>query len=101
MLMGGRSQQREVRDFADARGLMDYTVRLFPAIVGRAVDACVERPGGDHPDYHIHMHEPAENVHICLGYNGRGIAMATAMEACSPAASPGPGARTCPCRSPT
>jgi glycine/D-amino acid oxidase-like deaminating enzyme len=33
------------------------------------------------PDQYPHIHEPAEDVLICLGYNGRGIAMGTAMGA--------------------
>jgi glycine/D-amino acid oxidase-like deaminating enzyme len=32
-------------------------------------------------DQYLHIHEPADGVLICLGYNGRGIAMATAMGA--------------------
>ncbi len=79
MLMGGRSQQREVTGFADARGLMDYTVRLFPQLSDVQWTHVWNGQVAITPDYHIHMHEPAENVHICLGYNGRGIAMATAM----------------------
>jgi glycine/D-amino acid oxidase-like deaminating enzyme len=30
-------------------------------------------------DHYPHIHEPAEGVLICLGYNGRGAAMSTAM----------------------
>jgi glycine/D-amino acid oxidase-like deaminating enzyme len=31
------------------------------------------------PDHYPHVHEPAPGVTVCLGYNGRGVAMATAM----------------------
>ena len=30
-------------------------------------------------DHLPHIHEPATGIHIGLGYNGRGVAMATAM----------------------
>ena len=32
-------------------------------------------------DHYPHLHQPDETVMICLGYNGRGVAMATAMGA--------------------
>ncbi len=32
-------------------------------------------------DHYPHVHAPAAGVLICLGYNGRGVAMATAMGA--------------------
>ena len=32
-------------------------------------------------DHYPHVHEPAPGVLVCLGYNGRGVAMATAMGA--------------------
>ena len=32
-------------------------------------------------DHYPHVHEPARGVLICVGYNGRGVAMATAMGA--------------------
>ncbi len=31
------------------------------------------------PDHYPHVHEPDELVLVCLGYNGRGVAMSTAM----------------------
>ena len=31
------------------------------------------------PDQYPHIHEPAPGIIACLGYNGRGVAMATAM----------------------
>jgi glycine/D-amino acid oxidase-like deaminating enzyme len=30
-------------------------------------------------DHYPHIHEPDENVLVCLGYNGRGVAMSSAM----------------------
>ena len=79
MLMGGRSLQRDVTRFDEAQGLMDYTRRLWPQLADVAFTHVWNGQVAITTDHHIHMHEPAENVHICLGYNGRGIAMATAM----------------------
>ena len=31
------------------------------------------------PDHYPHVHEPDPNVLVCLGYNGRGVAMSSAM----------------------
>jgi glycine/D-amino acid oxidase-like deaminating enzyme len=31
------------------------------------------------PDHYPHVHEPDENVLVCLGYNGRGVAMSSAL----------------------
>jgi len=33
------------------------------------------------PNQYPHIHEPADGVLICLGYNGRGVAVGTAMGA--------------------
>lgn len=33
-------------------------------------------------DFLPHVHEPAAGVHILLGYNGRGVALGTAMGMC-------------------
>jgi glycine/D-amino acid oxidase-like deaminating enzyme len=32
-------------------------------------------------DHYPHVHEPAGGVLVCLGYNGRGVALGTAMGA--------------------
>lgn len=32
-------------------------------------------------DHYPHIHEPAAGVTVCLGYNGRGVAMGTAVGA--------------------
>ncbi len=79
MLMGGRSLQRDVTRLEDAAGLIAYTRRLFPQLDGVEWTHVWNGQVAITTDYQIHMHEPAENVHVCLGYNGRGIAMATAM----------------------
>ncbi|WP_373505581.1 NAD(P)/FAD-dependent oxidoreductase [Aestuariivirga sp.] len=79
MLMGGRSLQRDVTRFEDAANLIAYTKRLFPQLADVAWTHVWNGQVAITADYQIHMHEPAENVRVALGYNGRGVAMATAM----------------------
>ncbi|WP_137392347.1 NAD(P)/FAD-dependent oxidoreductase [Rhodoligotrophos defluvii] len=81
LLMGGRSPMRDVTAFEDARHLITYAERLWPALTGVKWSHVWNGQVAITPDHHIHMHEPAPNVHIALGYNGRGIAMATALGA--------------------
>jgi glycine/D-amino acid oxidase-like deaminating enzyme len=69
-----------------ARSDFDHVVRqlhqLFPQVgdIGEAEFFWSERVAIT-PDYLPHVHEPAPGLLIVLGYNGRGIAMATAMGA--------------------
>jgi glycine/D-amino acid oxidase-like deaminating enzyme len=79
LLMGGRSLQRDVTRFEDAAALSGYTRRLWPQLSDVPWTHVWNGQVAITADYQIHLHEPAENVHVCLGYNGRGIAMATAM----------------------
>jgi len=79
LLMGGRSIQRDAADFADGRHLIAYTSRLWPHLKQVSWTHVWNGQVAITPDHHIHMHEPAPGLHICLGYNGRGVAMATAM----------------------
>ena len=79
LLMGGRSVQREVGRPEDLRYLIDYAIELWPELA---------RVGWTHgwsgqiaatTDHYPHVHEPHETVLACLGYNGRGVAMSSAM----------------------
>jgi glycine/D-amino acid oxidase-like deaminating enzyme len=81
LLMGGRSRLRTLERPNDFQDLIAYTKRLWPFI---------GNPRWTHGwngqlaltlDHYPHLTEPADNVIACLGYNGRGIAMATAMGA--------------------
>lgn len=77
--MGGRSRQSDLAGPAQLQWMIDYARRLWPQI----------RPfGWTHgwngqlaitPDHYPHIHEPAPGVLVCVAYNGRGVAMATAM----------------------
>ncbi|HEY8289000.1 MAG TPA: FAD-binding oxidoreductase [Acetobacteraceae bacterium] len=81
LLMGGRSVQRDVDRPETLRYLTDYAGRLWPEL--RAAKWTHGWSGrlAYTPDHYPHIHEPAQNVMVCLGYNGRGVAMSTAMGA--------------------
>ena len=81
LLMGGRSRLRTLESPNDFSDLIAYAKRLWPFI---------GNPHWAHGwngqlaltlDHYPHLYEPAHNVIACLGYNGRGVAMATAMGA--------------------
>lgn len=75
LLMGGDGLQCEMTRFAEARALMDYTTTLFPKLAGTEWTHVWNVKLAVTPDFYVHMHEPEENVHLCLGYSGRGVAM--------------------------
>jgi glycine/D-amino acid oxidase-like deaminating enzyme len=78
-LVGGRSAQRETDVLADYRGLIGHALRIFPDLAGAEWTHCWNGRVAITRDYLPHVHEPAEGIHIGLGYNGRGVAMATAV----------------------
>lgn len=79
LVMGGRGPLRDESSFADYEPVRRAIRRLYPHI------------GEPEWDYHWngrvavtldglpHLHEPAPGVAIALGYNGRGVAMASRM----------------------
>jgi glycine/D-amino acid oxidase-like deaminating enzyme len=77
LLFGGRSAMHDVRSAAALGALARAAGRLWPALGqvrwthGWNGQIAMTR------DHYPHLHEPAETVHIGLGYNGRSIAMAT------------------------
>jgi glycine/D-amino acid oxidase-like deaminating enzyme len=80
-LFGGRGPMHEVSDVAAIEHLLAYVERLWPA-VGPLTWTHVW--GGQLAmtiDHYPHVHEPQPGVTICLGYNGRGVAMSSAMGA--------------------
>ncbi|MBV9249348.1 MAG: FAD-binding oxidoreductase [Acetobacteraceae bacterium] len=81
LLMGGRSVQRDVRDVSDLRYLIRYAQRLWPALRGVRWTHAWSGQLALTPDHYPHVHEPAPGILACLGYNGRGVAMSTAMGA--------------------
>ncbi len=79
LLIGGRGPMREIDTPAAIPHLTRYAAKLWPFLEG--ID-WTHAWGGRLAmtrDHYPHVHEPAPGVLICLGYNGRGVAMATAM----------------------
>jgi len=79
LVIGGRSVQRDVTDVLSLRHLVDYAVRLWPMLRGYCWTHGWSGRLAYTPDHYPHIHEPDESVLICLGYNGRGVAMSSAM----------------------
>jgi glycine/D-amino acid oxidase-like deaminating enzyme len=81
LLIGGRGPQYDIDDPAAMPHLTDYAVKLWPELESaRWTHAWGGRLAMTR-DHYPHVHEPARGVCICLGYNGRGVAMATALGA--------------------
>lgn len=78
-VMGGRSVLRDSSAFADYRGLVAHAERLFPDLKGARWTHCWNGQTAITWDHLPHVHEPEEGLHVALGYNGRGVAMASAM----------------------
>lgn len=81
LLLGGRGPQREVASPAALPHLLAYAKRLWPALSGVAWTHAWGGRVAMTRDQYPHIHEPDRGVIACLGYNGRGVAMATAMGA--------------------
>ncbi len=79
LLMGGRSVQRDVERPETLRYLTDYAVRLWPDLRGVKWTHGWSGQLAYTPDHYPHIHEPDQDVMVCLGYNGRGVAMSSAM----------------------
>ncbi|MCC6716791.1 MAG: FAD-binding oxidoreductase [Acetobacteraceae bacterium] len=79
ILMGGRSRQSPVTGPEDLLFLRRYAERLWPAIKGIGWTHGWNGQLAVTMDSYPHIHEPAPGVTVCLGYNGRGVAMASAM----------------------
>ena len=79
LLMGGRSPSRDTGDRRAFQYLIDYTERLWPQLKGMAWSHFWNGQLAVTTDHYPHFHEPAPGVLAALAYNGRGVAMATAM----------------------
>jgi glycine/D-amino acid oxidase-like deaminating enzyme len=79
LLMGGRSQQSELAGPGALTWMIRYAERLWPVLRGVAWTHGWNGQLAITPDHYPHFHEPAPGVIACLGYNGRGVAMATVM----------------------
>ncbi len=81
LLIGGRGPMREIASAGQIPHILAYARKLWPALSpvpwthgwgGRLAMTADQYP---------HIHEPAPGVLICLGYNGRGVALATVLGA--------------------
>jgi glycine/D-amino acid oxidase-like deaminating enzyme len=79
LLMGGRSTMRDVSGPDGFAYLARYACRLWPTLRDIAWTHGWNGQLAITADHYPHFHEPAEGVLVCLGYNGRGVAMSTAM----------------------
>ncbi len=79
VLMGGRAVQRDISDPGELHHLTKYAGRLWPALHGVQWTHGWSGQLAITTDHYPHIHEPDETVLMCLGYNGRGVAMSTAM----------------------
>jgi glycine/D-amino acid oxidase-like deaminating enzyme len=79
LLMGGRSPSRDTGSAADYQYLIDYTLKLWPALRDVAWTHFWNGQLAISTDHYPHFHEPAPGALAVLAFNGRGVAMATAM----------------------
>jgi glycine/D-amino acid oxidase-like deaminating enzyme len=79
LLMGGRCAQRDITAPDELPYLTRYAHRLWPALRGIGWTHAWSGQLAVTRDHYPHIHEPHDDVLVCLGYNGRGVAMSTAM----------------------
>jgi glycine/D-amino acid oxidase-like deaminating enzyme len=79
LLIGGRGPMHWIKSASDIAYLTRYAERLWPQLKGVAWTHGWNSRLAITPDHYPHVHEPAENLLISLGYNGRGVALSTAM----------------------
>jgi glycine/D-amino acid oxidase-like deaminating enzyme len=81
LLIGGRGPMREISSTSALPHLIAYARRLWPDLTGVRWSHAWGGRLAMTKDQYPHIHEPASGVLSCLGYNGRGVAMGTAMGA--------------------
>jgi glycine/D-amino acid oxidase-like deaminating enzyme len=79
LIMGGRGLFREAVGPRDFRHLESVVGLLFPQLRGRRFDFHWSGRVALTRDHLPHVHRPAPGLTLLLGYNGRGIAMATTL----------------------
>jgi glycine/D-amino acid oxidase-like deaminating enzyme len=79
LLMGGRCQQWDATRAVEMPFLARYAHRLWPQLRPFKFTHGWNGQIAATMDHYPHIHEPAPGILVCLGYNGRGVAMATAM----------------------
>jgi sarcosine oxidase len=79
LLMGGRGPFAEPRSDSDWNHLRNSVFGLFPQLKGVEFEYQWAGRVALTQDFLPHLHEPAPGLSILLGYNGRGIAMASTL----------------------
>lgn len=79
LVLGGRGPMRELSGPEPLRYLIRHAERLWPGLRGTRWTHGWSGQVAITPDHYPHVHEMAPGLFACLGYNGRGVAMATAM----------------------
>jgi glycine/D-amino acid oxidase-like deaminating enzyme len=79
LLIGGRSRLTSLDRPGDFPELIRYATRLWPALRGARWTHGWNGQVAVTTDSYPHLHQLAPNLVAALGYNGRGVAMATAM----------------------
>jgi glycine/D-amino acid oxidase-like deaminating enzyme len=79
LLFGGRGPQRPIESEAPVRYLIRYAERLWPSLAGARWTHGWNGQLAMTKDHYPHIHEAAPGLYACLGYNGRGVALSTAM----------------------
>ena len=79
LVMGGRGSLGETNRDSLYRFVEDAARRLFPAIGNPEWEFRWAGKVALTPEHMPRVHELAPGIRACLGYNGRGVAMATAM----------------------
>jgi glycine/D-amino acid oxidase-like deaminating enzyme len=79
LVIGGRGPFREPRAPHDYTGLKRALAWLYPEAAQAEIEHCWSGRVAMTPDHLPHVHQPAPGVIAALGYNGRGVAMSTAL----------------------
>ena len=77
--MGGRGKSRESAERSDYATIIASAVELYPELDGCDWEFVWGGKVALTLDHMPHLHELAPGVFAALGYNGRGVAMATLM----------------------
>jgi glycine/D-amino acid oxidase-like deaminating enzyme len=79
LVLGGRGPMRELSGPAPLQHLIRHAERLWPGLRGLGWSHGWSGQLAITSDHTPHVHALAPGLYACLGYNGRGVAMATAM----------------------
>ena len=81
LLFGGRGPMHEITQPTEIEPLLRYAPQLWPALKSIRWTHAWGGQLAMTTDHYPHVHEPQPGVLIGLGYNGRGVALATALGA--------------------